>query len=647
VLCSGYGDISPSTTASRAVVLLFIATSAVVIPMQLKELTQIIATHSVFRKAYDNDLEEHVVLCGHVNDKRKLDKFFKEFFHPDRLLASSPQFHIVILCPEDPTEEVRSLLLSPKFDSHVTYLIGSALSVEDLQRARVDTASAVFFLTNIEAKEDVAAAQGTSTVLRTLAVSDFNPDAQCLVEVTHTHDSDILKNSDVDIVLCVDEFKTVMMARNAVCPGISTLVNNMFRTYGGPFVGKNSSDHWLKEYHHGECMETYYISIPTVFLQAFSHEWSLAVEGVYLEYGCIMLGLFDPSKGKIFLNPFHIDFRVITADANYVCIILAPDGDTAEAVNKGMSEHQALARMVAKVTDAEKKFAVRVTPKQEGTMQRAQSSRIHSQRAADEGPRIQDIVMFCKLTRAERKNRGTATGPYVPAASGKSLRKGFPNVKAPPAAEPENVLTKSFSDENVIHSHKSNSDNPEENGQIDHAFDLSQHIIVFGCMENIFSFIEFADVPLVNAMGETKHTTILYVGPEIPPRWSVLRKKHPEIFFMEGDMSDSSTLTATNIGKASSVVMLSHRREELDFEEDENLDFEMLFLYLKISSFIPSDVHFTVELTSGQNMGVLNSVAVRKETIESHQVVATNGQQQDLDSSNYSLFSFGKAHGKS
>jgi hypothetical protein len=114
-----------------------------------------------------------------------------------------------------------------------------------------------------------------------------------------------LKNSDVDIVLCVDEFKTVMMARNAVCPGISTLVNNMFRTYGGPFVGKNSSDHWLKEYHHGECMETYYISIPTVFLQAFSHEWSLAVEGVYLEYGCIMLGLFDPSKGKIFLCMYH------------------------------------------------------------------------------------------------------------------------------------------------------------------------------------------------------------------------------------------------------------------------------------------------------------------------------------------------------
>jgi hypothetical protein len=113
-------------------------------------------------------------------------------------------------------------------------------------------------------------------------------------------------------------------------------------------------------------------------------------------------------------------------------------------------------------------------------------------------------------------------------------------------------------------------------------------------------------------------------------------------------MSDSSTLTATNIGKASSVVMLSHRREELDFEEDENLDFEMLFLYLKISSFIPSDVHFTVELTSGQNMGVLNSVAVRKETIESHQTVGANGQQQDLDSSNYSaLFSFGKAHGKS
>ena len=597
----GYGDIYPTTTSSRAVMLLFIITSAVVIPMQLKQLTQILAAHSVFRKAYEaQSMDEHVVVCGHVNDKKKLDKFFREFFHPDRSFAKAPQFHMVILSPEDPSEEVRSLLVSPNFDSRVTYVIGSALSVEDLQRARVDIACAVFFLSNIEAKEDVAAAEGTRTVLRTLAVRDFNPRTQCLVEVMHSHDSDILKNSDVDIVLCVDEFKSLLLARNAVCPGLSTLINNMFRTYGGPLQTKHrSKDHWLKEYHHGECMETYYLNLNPSFFEAHGHEWTVAVEAIYLEFGCMILGLFDSNTGKITLNPVNMNFRQNDlVGMNYVIILLCPDGDTATAVNRAMGDHVALGRMMAKVIDAEKKFGVRVVPKQEGTMQRSQSSRRNWQKDGEDGPCVQDIMMFCKLQRADRKNKGVKSGKYV-AAAGPPPRKisvsGYKTV-------PHNSLD----DSNLSH------EKPSVSGQIHHAFDLENHVIVFGCVDTIASFVEFADIPLTTDMEDRKRP-IVYIGRELPHRWSSLQMKHPEVYFMEGDMSEMSTLSRSNIGKAFSVVMLAHRREELDFEEDENLDFEMLFLYLKISSYIPSGVHFTVELTSGQNMGVLNSVAVRKE----------------------------------
>ena len=65
-------------------------------------------------------------MCGYVNDKNKLERFFKEFFHPDRSLDADCR--AIVLCPYEPSEDVRSLLVSPVFDSRVVFMVGSALS---------------------------------------------------------------------------------------------------------------------------------------------------------------------------------------------------------------------------------------------------------------------------------------------------------------------------------------------------------------------------------------------------------------------------------------------------------------------------------------------------------------------------------------
>jgi hypothetical protein len=649
----GYGDIHPTTSYSRIVVILFIITFAVVIPMQLNQLVRLLSAQSVFRGRYNaNATDEHVVLCGHVNDRKKLEKFFKEFFHPDRVMHNSPQFHIVILCPEDPTEEVTSLLVAPFFDSKVKYLIGSVLNIEDLQRAQVDVASAVFFLSNIEAKVEAACADGTTTVLRTLAVSDFNPEIQCLVEVLHSHDSEILKNSDVEVVLCVDEFKTVLLARNAVCPGLTTLVSNLFRTYGSPFVqSSHSHDHWMREYHQGQCMDCYYIPLSTPLFEALSYEWSLVVESIYLQYGTLLIGVFEPITGTISLNPVDIDFRETMENTVYAGIIIAQDQDTATAISKGISETPTINKIVNDMVEAESKFGVRVFPKQEGTMHRQTSAKHHSSSA--DAPRLQDILTFCKLTRAERKAAQRAKKP-LPVKQFSVAGAGPVYVKNPDQGlnksrktRPTLMTLESFDnclDENddtvPIDKGENKSSNDNNNnkktslplsrflsakraqsdlpalaqGQLTHALTLTDHIIVFGCKDNMTSFVDFVDIPLVNSLTETDNRSILYVGTELPDKWMKMKQKHPSLFYLQGDMSTKATLSRTNLTKAFSVVMLAHRREVLEFEDDDNMDFEMLFLYLKISSYIPSHVHFTVELTGGQNMGVLNSVAVRKES---------------------------------
>jgi hypothetical protein len=645
----GYGDIHPTTSYSRVVVILFIITFAVVIPMQLNQLVRLLSAQSVFRGRYNaRSTDEHVVLCGHVNDRKKLEKFFKEFFHPDRTMHNSPQFHIVILCPEDPTEEVTSLLVAPFFDSKVKYLIGSALNIEDLQRAQVDLASAVFFLSNIEAKVEAACADGTTTVLRTLAVSDFNPEIQCLVEVLHSHDSEILKNSDVEVVLCVDEFKTVLLARNAVCPGLTTLVSNLFRTYGGPLVqSAHSHEHWMREYHQGQCMDCYYIPLSSSLFEALSYEWGLVVESIYLHYGALLIGVFEPITGVVSLNPLEIDFRETMDTTVYAGIIIAQDQDTATAISKGISETQTITRIVNQMVEAEGKFGVRVLPKQEGAMHRQTSTKHQS--SANDLPRLQDILTFCKLSRADRKaaqrakkplpNKSFSVGGAGPVYV-KNPDQGMAKLKKPRQTM---LALESFDNRSDDERAPSSSDTTDKKstglqrpsllnrlfaakttssegpalaqGQLTHALNLTDHIIVFGCKENMTSFVDFVDIPLVNSLsGDDDNRSILYVGTELPQKWMKMKQKHPSLFYLQGDMSTKATLSRTNLTKAFSVVMLAHRREELEFEDDDNMDFEMLFLYLKISSYIPSHVHFTIELTGGQNMGVLNSVAVRKES---------------------------------
>ena len=56
----------------------------------------------------------------------------------------------MILSANDPPEEVRALISSPLYDNKVTYILGSALNIDDLKRVRCDTATCMFFLADMQ-----------------------------------------------------------------------------------------------------------------------------------------------------------------------------------------------------------------------------------------------------------------------------------------------------------------------------------------------------------------------------------------------------------------------------------------------------------------------------------------------------------------
>lgn len=81
----GYGDITPSSEYAKAVVIVFILTSLILIPTRISKLQALLSLRSPFRTPYmrqGND--NHVIICGHVTNRQKLERFFKEFFHTDR-----------------------------------------------------------------------------------------------------------------------------------------------------------------------------------------------------------------------------------------------------------------------------------------------------------------------------------------------------------------------------------------------------------------------------------------------------------------------------------------------------------------------------------------------------------------------------------
>ena len=52
--------------------------------------------------------------------------------------------------------------------------------------------------------------------------------ARCFAQIVTTEERDVLRDVNVEVVLCVDEFRSAVMARNAICPGFFLLLSRHF-----------------------------------------------------------------------------------------------------------------------------------------------------------------------------------------------------------------------------------------------------------------------------------------------------------------------------------------------------------------------------------------------------------------------------------
>ena len=299
----GYGDLSPSTAVGRAFMTFFIilglAFFAAILPTIVDVASGVYAKRQ-FAKFDTTRVPRHVIVCGHIT-AFSAEEFLKDFLHPDR---GDTQTHVLFLHPERPDPDLKNIIRA--YYTRAQYIVGSVLNGRDLQRAKIHTSRAVFIVcdkfSNTPLEEDNA------NLLRLVSVKNTTIEIPVIIQLLLSKSKKQVHNIEGwklghDIALCLNELKLGLLAQSCICPGISTLVANLFYSSDFPalttFKGDNA---WKGQYIMGASNEIYSSHFSQHFERKSFHE---AAKICYNQLGLILISL-EKIKGEFrtcYVNP--------------------------------------------------------------------------------------------------------------------------------------------------------------------------------------------------------------------------------------------------------------------------------------------------------------------------------------------------------
>ncbi|KAJ3286896.1 hypothetical protein HK104_008842 [Borealophlyctis nickersoniae] len=310
----GFGDLTPSSVPSRVVVMILIIIVIVFVPIQTGKLAEIYNSTSAFQRAKygANSDHAHVIVGGTVTYTAVID-FCREYFVAD------PGGHVVLLAEREPSIDLRRLLRHPFYRNRVFYLRGTALSIPDLRRASAMYATAIFLLNddsaesgssaNLESGEDeqlrVTRGADAQILMQALVAKNAFPGLPVFSEVQDIRSQDLSAHCGCDRILCVDEVKMSIIARNCLVPGVLTLLLNLVHTYRDDAGVMDDSNHgWVEEYRHGAGHQIYTFRFPPGLVGV---RFTQVVKEVYATFGATVFAVMSINAGfntnPIRLNP--------------------------------------------------------------------------------------------------------------------------------------------------------------------------------------------------------------------------------------------------------------------------------------------------------------------------------------------------------
>jgi hypothetical protein len=653
----GYGDISPQTTCGRIMAMAMIGFAIISVPQMTNELLEKMKLQSVYARANyapKSKSSKHVIICGDISSISLRD-FFGELFHEDH---ENTDLNAVILLPGLPTSDIIFLMRDPQYFLSLSYLEGSALSDNDLKRAKAETSQAIFVMTNKFSlhpdEEDSKSILLSFSIKRYISNFYVSKMLFCIQLIRpenrkHLTMDEFEQVDDSDLVVCLNEIKLGVLARSVVYPGTNTLIMNLLSSFSDNALegvdddkdgdeaekddsklsssgrsqdsstssdraDKPASKDWIQEYMNGCGWEIYTTSLSKVFVGAKFCELSYAL---YDKIGVVLFALqiTDKENGgasKVLLNPAN--FFIPDGDKYVIeAFVIAQNQQSSDL---SFSDNEGDANTVGVIKSSISDYRPRTEDRRFSVMTLKRGSKFFSSIiqpnagvvGAKRGDAIEEAEEEDQVPAENKEKQEQAKNKAI---SRWGLLKRNSMLK-------KKVEIFSFQ-ETLVHLEEEHfhrnyyvqarpipiSEATVKTSVIDELPFINQHLIIIGKgLNNLYDLIR----PLrAKYLGPLKYIVLLYpfdIPDDVWHRISIFEA----IVFVRGSPLEESNLRRAGIFRASQVVVLGDGSNESGGGStgmEALVDSEAIFAYQHVKRMNPS-TQVVVEIVNQSNVSYLN-----------------------------------------
>ncbi|KAG4243902.1 hypothetical protein PC116_g8262 [Phytophthora cactorum] len=306
----GYGDVTPRTLLGHVFVIVAIIAIFTIVPAEVNKLNALAKLSNPWDKEVVVKSSGHVIVSGYNLSASTVLEFLQEFYHPSR---GSIHLDVVFISDEPPPPELLCVLEKQKYRRRTSYLRGSLMKERDQCRVKMASATAVFFLAN---NRNEPAQQDAATILHAVSIRNYTDTCGKHVDIYVQLLSRVYEYEMSSALLGANATKTsalkdVLLARAAVCPGSSTLILNLIRSYHlGQYAKRRKwSKGWIHEYLDGLTYQVF----PIIFSSRFDdRKYGVVARHMYEKYGALLMSIFSRNGsagegahgGIVYLSPF-------------------------------------------------------------------------------------------------------------------------------------------------------------------------------------------------------------------------------------------------------------------------------------------------------------------------------------------------------
>jgi hypothetical protein len=299
----GYGDMVPKSVLGRIVICVLVLLSISFLPKETARFLKILTSNRT-RSIKD---KRHAVLAAPVG--ANIADFLREFFHEDRILRSGS---ICIVSEHELDVQTQTLMKSPQYGLRISHIVGNLKNKDDMKRANIQHAEAVFLLAR-----KTGANGDADAILTAMNLMTTNEKLKIYLQLINKQHKATARARGMRHVLCVQELRLSLLAQNCIYPGVFTFIANLCRT-NTPNPNSFTHNPWLAEFESGLGYELYSDKDLSSFSGLTVAEASTYI---YLKYGCILIGLRvyvgEPPTPVLVMNPGR-QYKIKDLDVGFI-----------------------------------------------------------------------------------------------------------------------------------------------------------------------------------------------------------------------------------------------------------------------------------------------------------------------------------------